>query len=279
MEAKIKEFVKIESNIGSGKGPGAGFGFGDGSGYGKGYGAGDGDGFGWSDGSGSGKGHGSGYGSGHGSGSGYGYGKGSGYGKGYGCGWGDGSGYGSGDGSGYGDGLGAGSGSGYGSGDGYGFRNAPGIGMFNNQQVRSIDNTPTIITSLKGNIAKGFILNSDFTLSPCFVVKHNSVFAHGETLHEAQQALERKLFDGMEVEEKIEMFLKEFEPNKKYKGSVFFDWHNKLTGSCEMGRKSFVRDNSLSLDGEYTVDEFIAITENSYGSEIIKQLKASWEKG
>lgn len=252
MEAKIEEFVKIESNIGSGKGPGTGFGLG----YGKGSG------FGWCDGSGYGSGKGSGYGSDYGSGSGYGSGDGSG----------------SGDDSGYGSGYGAGSGSGYGSGDGYGFRNAPGIGMFNNQQVRSIDNTPTIITSLKGNIAKGFILNSDFTLSPCFVVKHNSIFAHGETLHEAQQALERKLFDGMEVEEKIEMFLKEFEHNKKYKGSVFFDWHNKLTGSCEMGRKSFVRDNSLSLDDEYTVDEFIAITENSYGSEIIKQLKVSWER-
>ena len=214
MEAKVKEFVKIEGNIGSGCGsgfgsvPGCGAGFGDGCGDGSGFG------------------------------------------------------------SGYGDGC----GNGYGDGDG------PGIEMFNNQQVRSIDDIPTIITNLKGNIAKGFILNGDFTLSPCFVVKHNSIFAHGETLHEAQQALESKLFDEMEVEEKIEMFLKEFEPNKKYKGSVFFDWHNKLTGSCEMGRKSFIRDNNLSLDDEYTVDEFIAITENSYGSEIIKQLKASWKR-
>jgi len=242
MEAKVKEFVKFESNYGCGDGSGSGFDCGDGSSYGCG------------DGSGSGFDCGSGFGSGYGSGSS------------------------SSKGSGYGSGFGEGSGFDEGNGYGYGFRNAPGIEMFNNQQVRSIDNTPTIITSLKGNIAKGFILNSDFTLSPCFVVKHNSIFAHGETLHEAQQALERKLFDEMEVEEKIEMFLKEFEPSKKYKGSVFFDWHNKLTGSCEMGRKSFVRDNSLSLDGEYTVDEFITITENSYGSEIIKQLKASWEK-
>ena len=181
---------------------------------------------------------------------------------------------GSGSGYGYGEGSGFDEGNGYGS--GYGFD--CGIEMFNNQQVNKIDDIPTIITNVKGNVAKGFILNSDFTLSPCFVVKHNSIFAHGETLHEAQQALESKLFDEMEVEEKIEMFLKEFEPNKKYKGSVFFDWHNKLTGSCEMGRKSFIRDNNLSLDDEYTVDEFIAITENSYGSEIIKQLKARWKR-
>lgn len=242
MEARIEEFVKIESNFGSGHGNG--YGFSDGYGFGSGFD--DGSGYGYDDNYGSGYGFGSGYGGGDYSGSGFGDG--------------------SGKGSGWGFGFGAGCGDGF------------GIEMFNNQQVRSIDNIPTIITNLKGNIAKGFILNSDFTLSPCFVVKHNSIFAHGETLHEAQQALESKLFDEMEVEEKIEMFLKEFEPNKKYKGSVFFDWHNKLTGSCEMGRKSFIRDNNLSLDDEYTVDEFIAITENSYGSEIIKQLKARWKR-
>jgi hypothetical protein len=236
MEAKIEEFVKVESNFGSGygDGDGSGSGFSDGVGFGFG----DGDGYGFDDGTGTG----------------YGFGDGSGYGKG--------------------SGFGFSNGFGWGSGDGNGF----GIEMFNNQQVRSIDNIPTIITNLKGNVAKGFILNSDFTLSPCFVVKHNSIFAHGETLHKARQALESKLFDEMEVEERIEMFLKEFEPNKKYKGSVFFDWHNKLTGSCGMGRKSFIRDNNLSLDDEYTVDEFIAITENSYGSEIIKQLKARWKR-
>lgn len=236
MEAKVKEFVKFESNYGSG------FDCGDGSGNGSG------------DGSGSGFDCGDGFGNGYGICSSFGNGSGSGYG--------------------YGEGSGFDEGNGFGNGYGYDC----GLEMFNNQQVRSIDDIPTIITNLKGNIAKGFILNSDFTLSPCFVVKHNSIFAHGETLHEAQQALESKLFDEMEVEERIEMFLKEFEPNKKYKGSVFFDWHNKLTGSCVMGRTIFIRDNNLSLDDEYTVDEFIAITENSYGSEIIKQLKVRWKR-
>ncbi len=228
MEAKIEEFVRVESNFGFGNasGWGSGFGFSNGCGWGSGDGCGDG------------------------------YGSGSGYGDGYG------------DGSGFDDGS--------GNGSGYGFD--CGLEMFNNQQVNKIDDIPTIITNVKGNVAKGFILNNDFTLSPCFVVKHNSIFAHGETLHKARQALESKLFDGMDVEERIEMFLKEFKRNKKYKGTVFFDWHNKLTGSCVMGRTIFIRDNNLSLDDEYTVDEFIAITENSYGSEIIKQLKASWKR-
>lgn len=219
MEARIKEFVKVESDYG----------------YDYGYGAG----------SGSGYVSGSGYGSGDGSGSG----------------------------SGFGDGCGSGYGYGYGFGDGS--RN---IKTFNNRQVNRIDGIPTIITNLKGNIAKGFILNEDFTLSPCFVIKHDNLFAHGETLHEARQALESKLFDDMDVEEKIEMFLKEFKRNKKYKGTVFFDWHNRLTGSCELGRKTFVKNKNLSLKSEYTVDEFIELTKDEYGGEVIRTLKKRWKE-
>jgi len=46
---------------------------------------------------------------------------------------------------------------------------------------------------------------------------------------------------------------------KKYKGSVFFDWHHYLTGSCLMGRESFVKNHGINLDDEFTVDEFIKL--------------------
>lgn len=251
MEARIKEFVKVESDYG--------FDYGYGAGSGSGYVSG------------------SGYGSGDGSGSGSGFGDGCGSGYGYGYGFGDGDGYGSV--FGYGDDSGFGSGDGFGEGYGYGFGDGSrNIKTFNNQQVNRIDGIPTIITNLKGNIAKGFILNEDFTLSPCFVIKHDNLFAHGETLHEARQALESKLFDDMDVEEKIEMFLKEFKRNKKYKGTVFFDWHNRLTGSCELGRKTFVKNKNLSLKSEYTVDEFIELTKDEYGGEVIRTLKKRWKE-
>ena len=45
-----------------------------------------------------------------------------------------------------------------------------------------------------------------------------------------------------------------------------------------MGRNDFIKDNSLSLDDEYTVDEFIELTINSYDRDVIKQLKEIWGK-
>ena len=222
---------------------------------------------------GSGSGSGYGYGSGSGSGSGDGYGSGSGSGSGDGSGDGYGYGSGSGDGYGYGYGYGSGSGDGYGSGSGSGSGDGSGIKQFNNDVVYRIDGLNTLIKSIKGNVAKGQILNKDFTLSPCFVVKGQGFFAHGETLRDAQQALEEKLFEELDVEEKIDLFTKQFELGKKYLAKDFYSWHNKLTGSCEMGRKTFAKDNGIDIESDtFTVEEFIKLTINSYGGSVIRQL-------
>ena len=216
-------------------------------------------------------GDGSGYGSGHGSG--YGSGHGSGYGNGYGGGYGYGSGYG--DGSGYGCGYGSGSNFGLGSGRGGGWDDC--IDYFNDEKVITIDGLQTIINHIKGNVAKGGILNGDFTTTPCFVVKGNGYFAHGETVREAFNALQSKIFENMDPEEAIESFMEKFEKNKKYPCKDFYEWHHYLTGSCEMGRKSFMQNKEITFDDSFTVDEFIEICENDYGSEIIKQLKERWK--
>jgi hypothetical protein len=78
----------------------------------------------------------------------------------------------------------------------------------------------------------------------------------------------------MDTDEKIELFLKEFDLNTKYSAKTFYDWHHKLTGSCEFGRNAFCKSHDIDLEnGMYTVKEFIDITENDFGGEIIKQLK------
>lgn len=204
--------------------------------------------------------------------SGSGYGSGPGYSN---CsGYGDG--YGSGYGSGYGDGYGSGRGNddGYGHGHGYGY--GYGIKSFNGESVHLIDEVQTIISNIKGNLARGFILNSDLTLLPCYICKNERYFAHGETLKEAKQALRKKILENMNTDETIEQFLSTFEKEKRYHAKDFYEWHHYLTGSCEMGRKSFMRDNNVNFDDMYTVDEFIALCENSYGGEIIKELKERW---
>ena len=225
---------------------------------------------------GSGSGYGDGYGDGYGSGSGSGYGDGYGYGSGYGDGYGSGSGYGDGYGSGDGSGYGSGSdyGSVYGSGDGYG-----GLNAFAGERVFLVDEVPTLFDHIKGNIAKGRMLMSDFTTKDCYIVKNGGLFAHGETLRQAMEALTDKLFDDMPEEERIEEFVKAHEAGKAYSTMDFFDWHHKLTGSCEAGRKAFAQNHGVDLDGSMTVLEFIALTEHDYGGATIRKLREFYKEG
>ena len=210
-----------------------------------------------------------GYGDGAGSGSGYGYGDGAGSGSGSGDGdgycYGSGSGCGSGSGYGYGDGSGSGRGSGYGCGDG--------IKRFNREPVYRIDGVNTLIRSVRGNTAHGAILNGDLTLTPCYIVKQDNVFAHGETLREAMEALRDKLFEDMPEDERIDTFLRETDREKAYPTQYFYDWHHRLTGSCDMGRKQFARDHGVDLErGMMTLTEFLELTKDAYGGEVIRRV-------
>ena len=165
--------------------------------------------------------------------------------------------------------LSTGYGYGYGYGDGYGY----GIKTFAGAIVHPIDGVQTIIDHVRGNVAKGRILMGDLTTKPCYIIKQNGMFAHGETLRAARAAIVDKLFDGMSEKERIEVFVKEHKANTPYPNKDLYDWHHRLTGSCDMGRKAFVADHDLSLDGETTVEEFIKLTENAYGGSTIKKLR------
>ena len=241
---KIKEFLAVNS----------------GSGYGDGYdGSGDGDGDGYGFGSG-------GYGCGDGSGSGFGFGRGYGFGSGgYGCG--DGSGYGSGGGSGY----------GFGS-DGSQQQH---IKAFCGKAVHQIDGIPTIIDRVHGNIAQGRILHRDLTTQKCYIVRNDRYFAHGDTVREAMTALTDKLFDGMPEEDRIAEFIKAHKWGEKYSTVDFYDWHHKLTGSCDMGRREFAASHGFKVteDELLTVEEFIKLTGNSYGSGVIRKLEEAYHAG
>ena len=219
----------------------------------------------------SGDGSGTGTGSGDGSGTGTGSGDGSGSGSGDGYGYGSGTGTGSGDGSGYGSGYCSGSGDGYGSGSGSGY--GSGISDYNGAAVYIIDGVQTLIARVRGNVACGFVLSGDLTLQPCFIVKQDDKFAHGETLHAARAALLDKLFADMPLEERISAFVEAHKSGKAYPNKDFFDWHHKLTGSCDMGRRQFAADHGISLDDNMTPEAFIKLTENAYGGDVIRRLK------
>ena len=194
-------------------------------------------------------------------------GDGSGSGEGSGSGWG--SGWGLGEGWGSGSGLGEGWGSGSGWGEGWG----SGVTQVDGKNVYQIDGTPTLIYSIHGNVAHGAILHDDFTLTTCYVVKQDNLFAHGETLREAMEALRDKLFEDMPEEERISAFLAETECGKKYPNQHFYAWHHRLTGSCDMGRKAFAHDHGIDVEnGTMTLEEFLELTKNSYGGDVIRHV-------
>ena len=172
---------------------------------------------------------------------------------------------------------GSGSGSGYGSGDGYGSGYGDGVDKIDGLDVYQIDGVPTVLYSIHGNAAKGAILNKDLTLDPCFIVKGSGYFAHGVSLRSAMEALTDKIMEDMPEDERIEAFV-EAHPDyrKPYPNRDLFDWHHRLTGSCEMGRNAFVSEKGLSLDGETTVEQFVALTRNAYGGDTIKKLPAEY---
>lgn len=240
LEDKIRAFSAISNGNGNGAGAGSCDFYGKGSGGGC-SGNGDGMGDGMGDGSDSGLGHGSNY-----------------------------STYGT-----YNDGNDCGSGSLYctGSGKGYG----DGIKEINGKEIYMVDNIPTIFKSIRNNIAKGFIVKSDLQFEPCYIVKENNQFAHGDTLKDAFMSLQEKLYDDSTEEERIEAFMKQFpEYDVKYDNMDLFVYHHVLTGSCRMGREAFMSNKGLSLDGQTSVREFVKLTQDAYGGDIIKKLPEAY---
>lgn len=197
-----------------------------------------------------------------------------GYGGGYDCGCSYGDGYGDGYGCGGGDewGDGSGNGSGYVLGYGYG----DGVVMFNNLPVYYVDGIPSIIKQIKNNIAKGFTLNRDFTLTPCYIAKIENSFAHASTIKKAVRQASEKAFQKLSVEKRIEKFWECHNTTDKYLARDLWMWHNKLTGSCEMGRNQFIAEKGIDLDKDsFSVQEFVTMCKKRYGGEIITKLMKS----
>ena len=84
------------------------------------------------------------------------------------------------------------SGIGYGSNYGSGFFHfngsvygVEGIKTFSGHATYYIDGFPIIIDIISNNIASGYIINLDLTLSPCYIAKVGNSLAHGKTVREA----------------------------------------------------------------------------------------------
>lgn len=92
-------------------------------------------------------------------------------------------------------------------------------------------------------------------------------------------ALRDKLFEDMPQEERIAAFVEAHKWGDPYSTEDFYDWHHRLTGSCEMGRREFAASKGMEIseDVKITVAEFIELTKNSYGGSIIRDVKKRYE--
>ena len=179
--------------------------------------------------------------------------------------------------------LDVGYGNGYGNGNGYGDGNGNGDGYgiaeINGKKVYKVDGVPTIIESIKGNIAKGYTIRHNVELVPCYVAKVGNYFAHGETSHEALQAAQEKYDENRPLSERIADTVRKYPTlDTKVSHSELYSLHHVLTGSCKFGRDEFARAHGLDTkNGEMTMREFIELTKDAYGRDAILQLKGAYD--
>ena len=190
-----------------------------------------------------------------------------GYGSGYSSGYGDGDGYGYG----YGDGDGYGYGDGSGDGDGYGYGYGSGVKEFNGRKVYDIDRVSTLIYAVRGNVAKGAVLGRDLTLKDCWIAKRGNFFAHGDTLHEAVEAVEAKWRENRPLDDRIAEFVKTHPALDEEYGDLF-EWHHILTGSCEFGRRQWCEEHGYKPKDSITLRTFLTETAGAYGGDVIRQV-------
>ena len=178
-----------------------------------------------------------------------------------------GSGYGDGSGYGYGYGYGSGYGSGYG--DGYG--SGDGVKEFNGRKVYDIDSVRTLIYAVKGDAARGAVLRKDMSLKGCWIAKRGNFFAHGDTLHEAVEAVEAKWRENRPLDERIAEFVKTHPALDEEYGDLF-EWHHILTGSCEFGRRQWCDGHGYKPTDSITLRAFFEQTKNDYGRDVIRRV-------
>lgn len=183
---------------------------------------------------------------------------------------------GSGDGYGFSDGSGRGDGSGDGCGRGDG--EGRGIEKINGMTIHDIDDVPTIIVSVKNNVAKGYTIRHNTALVPCYVARVHGFYGHGETKEEAYAAAQHKYDENRPMEDRIEDVVKvcpsldAVVPNK-----VLYEIHHTLTGSCEYGRDEFAKAHDIDVEnGSMTMRDFIDLTRTAYGGEVIDKLERAY---
>ena len=160
-------------------------------------------------------------------------------------------------------------------GDGSGDGNNIILKMLHKKTVFDIDGMAFIPEKVKNNFVSGIsISKKNFSETQCFLGKFENCVAHGKTIKEALLSAQEKYFSSIDFEQKKEQLLKLFEEKNKLSVKELYSWHGILTGSCRFGRSEFQKEHNLKDDDLLSLDEFIQLTENSFGGDKIRLLKS-----
>lgn len=141
-------------------------------------------------------------------------------------------------------------------------------------KVWDVDNIPTIITNIHGNIAEGYTLQHNVLLVPCYIAKVGNFFAHGKTAHQALQDAQAKYETNKPLSERIADTVAKYPTlDTVVSHTELYALHHILTGSCRFGRDEFAANHGLDPEqGEMTMRQFINLTMDAYGGDAIKEL-------
>ena len=143
----------------------------------------------------------------------------------------------------------------------------------NGKTLHVIDGIPTAIEHIDGDVAKGYALNCNAYLTPCYVIKWHGRFAHGATLREARAALEEKVFKGSDMSAKITMLAERLAVGEKHPAQVYYGWYHRLTRSGILAH-----DHSIQICNDmWTVTEFVSLIEDDNAKKIFTQLAEAIE--
>ena len=163
-------------------------------------------------------------------------------------------------------------GNGYGDGNGSGYGNIVKVGA---HRIYNVDGMPTAIYSIHGSYARGGVLQQDFTFKPCYIARVGDSFAHGDTLRQAMADARTKELRNKPAEERVGQLLSTYpDPEALIPAKELFDWHNILTGSCLFGRRQFCAERGIDVEHDsYTLRDFVKLTKDSYGGEVIRMIE------
>lgn len=227
-----------------------------------------------------------------------------GHGRGYCNGTGEDNGYGRGGTGGYADGIGRGNGNGFGNGSGYGngtgdengsgdgrgtgsaWRDkgeyvdeicgdgsGKGIDEIHGSKVYKVGEINFIFTAIHGNFARGFALEKNTHIVPCYIAKEGDQFGIGKNLHEAFTFAHEKQYNLSTEEERINTWMQRYPTcNTEVDRDEFLMYHNILTGSCRRGRVEWVKKARWAEGEKRGLADLLTEVENEYGGEMVKKL-------